>query len=44
MTATWRNYLCFSAFLVLFGAAIVVTVNSGPFPNMKGAWVGQAMR
>jgi hypothetical protein len=40
----WRDYLFMTVFLVLLGAAGAATVQDGPLPNMKGAWVSQAIR
>jgi|tagenome__1003787_1003787.scaffolds.fasta_scaffold20746554_4 hypothetical protein len=40
----WRDFLVLSVFVVLFGAALIGTMGSGSMPQMKGAWVAQAMR
>jgi hypothetical protein len=40
----WRDFLVVSVFVVLFGAALMGTMGNGSMPQMKGAWVAQAMR
>lgn len=44
MKFTWREYLYATVFLSLFGAGCVATISNGSMPQMKGAWVAQAMR
>jgi hypothetical protein len=40
----WQDFLLLSAFVLLFGAAMTVSISHGSMPYMKGAWVTQAMR
>jgi hypothetical protein len=42
--SVWKEFLLLSMFVVLLGAALTATWANGPMPQMKGAWVTQAMR
>jgi hypothetical protein len=42
--AVWSEFLLLSVFVVLFGAALTVTISDGPMSHMKGAWVTHATR
>lgn len=39
-----RDFFMLSMFVMLFGAALTVTVSDGPLHQMRGAWVAQATR
>jgi hypothetical protein len=40
----WREFLGFTMFALLFGAAIVANVTDGPLPQLRGAWATHAIR
>jgi len=40
----WREFMVLTMFALLFGAAMVANVTDDPLPQLRGAWVTQAMR
>jgi hypothetical protein len=44
MAWNWRDLVGVSIFLLLLGSAVMANVGQGSLPNLRGAWVAQAMR
>jgi hypothetical protein len=44
MTWNWRELLGLSLAVLLFGAAMIANVSESPMPQVRGAWVAQALR
>ncbi len=44
MAWNWRDIVGATIFLLLLGSAVVANVGEGSLPQLRGAWVAQAMR
>ncbi len=44
MTRNWRELVWLVVFVLLFGAAMVANLSDSSMPQVRGAWVAQAMR
>jgi hypothetical protein len=44
MAWKWRDLIGLSLFLLLLGAGIVANLSDSSMPQIRGAWVAQAMR
>jgi hypothetical protein len=44
MAWNWRDLVGLSFALLLFGAAMIANVSESPMPQVRGAWVAQALR
>jgi hypothetical protein len=44
MAWNWRDFAVAAIFVLLFGAATVANVGESSLPQLRGAWVAQALR
>jgi hypothetical protein len=44
MAWNWRGFVVATIFVLLFGAATIANVGDSSLPQLRGAWVAQAMR